>query len=233
MKMLNAIIYWLLTFVITVNAQQTEYLKLTGPYLGQKPPGMTPEIFVPEIISSAKFAEFKVAFSPDGTEFYFYRYSRSSNELKPTIFFTEIRNGAWTNPAQLQIALGKSMLLPCVSHDNKWLFVNWRYPSQVQQDVIYASERIATGWSEPKFAGVGMYLTSDDSCYFYTTVVGRGKAYLAKMTFSNGLFNDYERLNIGPDYGRQAHPCIAPDGSYILFDTNGEHLFVSFKKEDV
>jgi len=38
--------------VITLSAQNnTGTDALTGPYLGQKPPGMTPEIFAPGIVS--------------------------------------------------------------------------------------------------------------------------------------------------------------------------------------
>lgn len=43
-----------------------------GPYLGQKPPGMIPEIFAPGIISTAK-EELNSVFSLDGREFYFTR----------------------------------------------------------------------------------------------------------------------------------------------------------------
>jgi len=48
-----------------------------------------------------------------------------------------------------------------------------------------------------------------------------------------GLFTGFERLNITPYYHYQAHPCISPDGSYILFDVEGgKHMFVSFKNSN-
>lgn len=43
---------------------------LRGPYLGQKPPGETPEIFAAEILSEYEHA-FCSIFSPCGHEFYF------------------------------------------------------------------------------------------------------------------------------------------------------------------
>jgi hypothetical protein len=55
-------------------SQPNDFPKLKGPYLGQKPPGMTPEIFAPGIVSSPEFIDFKGAFSPDGREYYFYRH---------------------------------------------------------------------------------------------------------------------------------------------------------------
>ncbi|MBW1768571.1 MAG: hypothetical protein JRJ65_16195, partial [Deltaproteobacteria bacterium] len=44
MKKLAIISILLLLATITINAQQNDFQKITGPYLGQKPPGMmTPE----------------------------------------------------------------------------------------------------------------------------------------------------------------------------------------------
>ena len=66
MKKIMLVISLLLTAVLRVNAQKIE---LTGPYLGQTPPGMTPEIFAPGIVSLEEFHDFKGAFSADGKEY--------------------------------------------------------------------------------------------------------------------------------------------------------------------
>jgi hypothetical protein len=238
MKKLILITYALLAMAMVLNAQQNDFPKLTGPYLGQKPPGMMPEIFAPGIVSSKEFVDFKLAFSPDGNECYFYRLSYPSDELIPTIFFTKVENGIWTKPAKLKISQGASAFHPCVTFDNKWLLFYWQFgPGQTQQTGFYASERTDAGWSVPKIAGRGMYITSDKSGNLYTTDSVWGnqpKHYLAKVTFSNGLFTNYERLNISPHYGNQTHPCIALDGGYILFDTEEENsrLYVSFKDKE-
>lgn len=218
--------------------QQRDTRKLIGPYLGQKPPGMTPEVFAPGIVSSREFVDFKGSFSPDGNEYYFYRLSDSSDELIPTIFFTKVENGMWTEPAPLQVSQGARAFHPCVSTDNRWLFFLWQFgQGKTQQSGYYASARTDTGWSVPKYAGQGMYLTSDNSGLLYTTESVWGnqpRHYVARVSFSKGLFAHYERLNISTHYGKQTHPCIAPDGSYIIFDTEDEisSLFVSFKDND-
>jgi hypothetical protein len=67
------LISYMLLLSAIVNAQQTDFPKLTGPYLGQKPPGMTPIIFAPGSVSTER-TEFGNAFSPDGGEFYFTRF---------------------------------------------------------------------------------------------------------------------------------------------------------------
>jgi hypothetical protein len=221
-----------------VSPKNKDFPKLAGPYLGQRPPGMTPEIFAPGIVSSPEFVDFKGSFSPDGNEYYFYRLSHPSDELIPTIFFTKVENGVWTEPAPLRISQGTSASHPCISSDNKWLFFFWQFgQGQTQPSGFYASARTDTGWSAPRYAGKGMYLTSDRSGQLYTTESVWGnqpKHYLAKVTFRNGVFSNYERLHIHPHYENQTHPCISPDGSYIIFDINVENgsLYVSFKDKD-
>jgi hypothetical protein len=217
-------------------ARPSEFPQLTGPYLGQKPPGSTPEVFAPGIVSSAEFIEFKGAFSPDGREYYFYRHALP--KTIPTLLYTKLENGIWTEPAPLEIAQGPSTYHPCVSLDGQWLFFYWQFKTdQDRPSGFYASARTETGWSVPRYAGQGMYLTSDNSGRFYTTESVWGdqpKHYLARMTFSQGRFSRPERLSIQPHYENQTHPCIAPDGSYILFDINVENgsLFVSFKDKE-
>ncbi|TFH39035.1 MAG: hypothetical protein E4G95_02190, partial [Bacteroidia bacterium] len=49
---------------------QKKFPELTGPYLGQKPPGMKPEIFAPGVLSTDA-NEFNAAFTPSGDAVYF------------------------------------------------------------------------------------------------------------------------------------------------------------------
>ena len=61
-------------------SQQTEFPKLTGPYLGQTPPKMIPEVFAPGIVSKVGSHEFAGTFSPDGKEFFFTRVVKAPNK---------------------------------------------------------------------------------------------------------------------------------------------------------
>ena len=95
MKKLVLIISLLLVAAISINAQETGFLKLTGPYLGQKTPGMKPEIFAPGVVSTASH-EFSSCFSPDGKEFYF---TRRHPELNQTVVMqSKLVDGVWTEP---------------------------------------------------------------------------------------------------------------------------------------
>ena len=236
MKKAALVLVFILLAVADILPLESVFPKLVGPYLGQKPPGMTPAIFAPGIVSSAQFVDFKGSFSPDGQEYYFYRHALP--EIPPVLLFTRIENGAWTKPVPLPIAQGVRTFHPCVSPDNQWLFFFWQFqPEQNRPSGFYASVRTGTGWSAPRYAGPGMYLTCDRSGHFYTTESHWGdqpKHYLAEVAFRGGRFTDYKRLTIHPHYENQTHPCIAPDGSYIIYDINVENgsLFVSFKDKN-
>lgn len=66
-----------------------------GPYFGQKPPGTTPQIFAPGIVSTDAH-EFGCSFSPDGKEFYF---TRRETPRSPTlIMVSKYVDGVWTKP---------------------------------------------------------------------------------------------------------------------------------------
>lgn len=215
--------------------------QVSGPYLGQEPPGMEPKIFAPGIISDPDFTEWSGAFSPDGSEYYFYRFSETS---KSRILYSKVVDGKWTAPEQLAITIGYDAYQPYVTVDNHWLYFKWNHPIPPGQPstgvtAYFVAERMQDGWSKPRYAGQGMYLSSSQDGQLFTTDMSSfkidGKKYLAKITVVDGLFTSYERLPIQTPLGDPAHPCIAPDGSYILFDVgDGEsvNLFVSFKNTD-
>ena len=210
-------------------------------YLGQKPPGLEPEIFAPGIVSIPDFMEYCGTFSPDGTEYYFYRFSEGT---RGRLLCSKLADGKWTSPEQCSFTGKFPASEPHLTFDNKTLYFMWDRPltqgepGYGDEAKYYFVERTPDGWSEPKYAGQGMFLTSSRDGSIYTTDMSSRKnnwsTYLAKVTVGKaGQFTKYDRLNIKPYPGMQAHPCIAPDGSYILFDINGgSHLFISFKKTD-
>jgi hypothetical protein len=209
---------------------------LSGPYLGQEPPGMTAEIFAPGIVSDPSLFEYCGTFSPDGNEYYFNRISEDSQHM---LLFTKVVDGQWTAPEQLALTAGYTAGEPHVTFDNKRLYFMWQRPAPEDKPgwpAYWVVERTANGWSEPQYAGQGMFLSSSLDGQIYTTDMSSSKTnrktYLARVTTADGVFTNYERLAIPNLSGSYAHPCIAPDGSYLLFDVDGSHLFVSFRKAD-
>ena len=208
----------------------------SGPYFGQEPPGIEPEIFAPGFISSPGLSEYSGAFSPDGREYYFYRYSPTTEAV---LLYSKNIDGRWSLPEQLEVTAEYAAFEPFVTFDNQRLYFAWGYPVPADQPRFpyFFVERTETGWSEPVYAGQGMFLSSSRDGQLYTTDMSsraaEGKTYLARITLEDGVFADYERLEIEAPWGNPAHPSIALDGSYILFDVgSGNHLFVSFKKAD-
>ncbi len=104
---------------VTVRAQDRVPVAPRGPYLGQKAPGPTPELFAPGFISTGLF-ERDVAMTPDGGEFYFSTAFRSVT----TIMVTRLRDGAWTAPEAASFAADPAYyyMEPSVSHDGRRIF---------------------------------------------------------------------------------------------------------------
>ena len=210
-----------------------------SPYLGQRPPGLEAEIFAPGIVSDPRYMEWCGTFSPDGTEYYFYRYFGDSPSR---IFATRLVDGEWTPPEACAFTGEFSAAEPQLTFDNRLLYFNWKKSAAAQSDPAatpeyYFVERTAYGWSEPRYAGQGMFMSSTRDGDLYTTDMSvrrtTGKTYLAKLKTEKGVFKGNERVEVRPYYGSQAHPCIAPDGSFMLFDVDGgSHLFVTFKQSD-
>jgi hypothetical protein len=223
-------IIWLNTYVFC----QNEFPVLKGPYFGQKPPGNTPEVFAPGIVSIQDAKYNTISFSAKLDEFYLYRWDGAAAK----IMCSRIVNGVWTPLEEVSFTKGYRAMEPHISFDNKRIYFNWDKPvpegDKETPFKIWYSERIPSGWSDPKYAGIGMFVSSDRTGNIYTTDMSStmtdGKTYLSQVTLNNGRFIKYERLSIQPYAGVQAHPCIAPDGSFIIFDIDsGHHLFISFK----
>ncbi|MDH4270583.1 MAG: hypothetical protein OEW18_01260, partial [Candidatus Aminicenantes bacterium] len=108
------------TWVFLGLAQQDNFPVLKGPYLGQKPPGMTPELFAPGIISTCS-QHSSAYFSRDGKEVYF---SRMLPRPSAIMYMCE-ENGQWTSPRVVCEGL-----TPGLAPDGKTIFFStwmlWR-----------------------------------------------------------------------------------------------------------
>ncbi|MEW6364158.1 MAG: hypothetical protein AB1714_05920 [Acidobacteriota bacterium] len=67
---------------------------LTGPYLGQTPPGKVPKVFAPGVVSTTAAAERGIAFTPDGWQLYFTR--RSTEDPTNGIWYMKAKNAVWS-----------------------------------------------------------------------------------------------------------------------------------------
>ncbi len=116
-KILIGIAGLLLGMAMAPHSSLADFPKLTGPYLGQTPPGMAPEIFAPGIISTC-FQELNSVFSPDGQEFCFCVRTMGASSL----FVMRCLQGVWGRPEPLPFAGPYNDIDVSLSPDGKYLF---------------------------------------------------------------------------------------------------------------
>jgi hypothetical protein len=221
-----------------------EQTGLKGPYLGQIPPGLKKEVFAPGIVSTEGGHEFSCTFSADGKEFYFNRGM--------TIMVCRWEKEGWTAPEPAFFNGDFRNHEPHITTDNKTLYFGSMRPNPERPDMenpygIWKVERTENGWGEPGYVGYGMYVTTtkDGTIYITDNDYDDWKKYgIARAKLIKGRFGPFERQGGGvasPAPGRMAgsHPCIAPDESFIIFDSYtinppGGHaqLFICFREKD-
>ncbi len=215
---------------------KADFPVLKGPYLGQKPPGMTPEIFAPEIISTGLY-ERDIAITPDGTEFYY--GLMFSNYV--TIMESKLENGQWTEPQIASFASDMKYFYfePCISPDGKkFLFLSTR-PDEGQEPKqgwvyqnIWAVDRQEDGsWGEPYGIGSpintegGEYfpsVTNDGTLYFTHQPKGERKSYIYRSRLINGKYTESEKLpDVINSEGNLYNAFIAHDESYLIVPIAG------------
>ena len=225
-------------------AKQDEFPVLKGPYLGQKPPGMTPEIFAPGIVSTKEYSEGGITFSPDGDAIYF---SRSNHNLSTWGIMVSRKTGQrWTKPEVAPFSGQHIDFEPHVSPNGKRLFFN-RFDANdtTIQDGIWMTQKSKDGWGEPIFVGKGMNATSTLDGTVYVT--DRSRPYeeqgIVKTRVIDNRFAPFEWQEGGvnasaPERKAGRHPFISPDESFIIFDSYKKgtddtgRLFVCFRHED-
>ncbi|MBN1224815.1 MAG: PD40 domain-containing protein [Candidatus Aminicenantes bacterium] len=219
-------------------AQQSDFPKLTGPYLGQKPPGMTPEIFAPGIISTG-MSESAIAMAPDGKEIFYTVHAGNSE----TIVTTRFENGCWTAPEVASFS-GKYLDgFPAMHPDGSRLYFHSYRPLdeglQISDVVnIWFVEKKGAGWGEPEPVGPPINGNGFVCC---PSVTKAGTLYYSKKTrdggeriyrsrFVNGKYMEPEELPRQVNREKeQYHAVISLDESYLILPR--ENYLVSFRDE--
>jgi hypothetical protein len=104
------------------------------------------------------------------------------------------------------------------------------------------TERKGDAWGEPVPVGSGMYVTTSRNGNIYLTSFEGKDGSLVQTKLKEGKFSEFINLKGGVDSPYDDwHPCIAPDESFILFDSNrpGSHqeegtfdLYICFRMGD-
>ncbi|TJY35925.1 hypothetical protein [Pontimicrobium aquaticum] len=196
-------------------------------YFGEKPPGLIPKLFAPEIVSPDGLFE-EGTFSPDMKEFYFSR--KNGKYKKRTFFVIRYENGSWGNESETHIEFPRfSMDGNIIYHGNKY------------------RDRTETGWSELKSMGspftdkhiMGISV-SDKGTFFFDQF--KRPDTIGAISYSRLINDKYEsRQKMGEEINTGtwiAHPNIAPDESYLIWDVVREDgygqadIYISFRARD-
>ena len=209
------------------NNRQAKYPALEDRYFGEKPPGLLPELFVPTLIAPEGSFE-GGRFSPDMKKFYFSR--KNGTYKKRTSFVIRYENNRWGNESETDITS------PRYSRDGTVIYKGNKYRDQT-----------ATGWSELKSLGAPftdmhiMGITVSDKKTFFFDQFSR-KDTIGAISYSrliNGTYEPRQKMSSGINTGSWiAHPNIAPDESYLMWDVVREDgygqadIYISFKQKD-
>jgi hypothetical protein len=236
-------------FVPGLKAQRSVQ-DVTGPYLGQDPPGSVPEVFAPGIISvDSNFEHSAAVFSPDGNEVFWCTnvdwYTDHGQREMLRLYFMEVIDGRWTTP-RLAPFTNHHVERPVFSPDgNSLYFERERDPGRGDDMDIFVVHRRGDGWSEP--APVSPLIntpaierlycvTGDGSLYFSRDPFTTREAIFVSR-FTGGVFTEPEEL--GGSYNSEASEIallVAPDERYMLVDQmNAQYssdLYISYRHDD-
>jgi hypothetical protein len=208
---------------------------LTGPYLGQEPPGMSPEIFAPGIVSTGH-AEIKAVFTPNGKEMFYQLWGVPY----PVILTRKEKNGRWTDPVVAPFS-GRVIEGFDITKDGNRIVLVSRAPLASDLGLLETSrvrfiERSDEGWAVQRLLR--------PSVRGYPTIAENGNLYLATgdlwlSRYVDGAYSEPESLgdSVNTVEFYEEDPFVAPDESYLLFCRRDDgfgawDIFISFRKDN-
>jgi Tol biopolymer transport system component len=233
-----------------VSAQQEGFPVLTGQYLGQTSPRMTPEVFAQGIVSTEAI-EASLTFSYDDRFLVFRRGFRENTE----IYLVENKAGVWTEPARApffekQYRFGDFTFSP---NEPILYFTSDRplKPGQAKAESanLWMVEYDKGEWLPPSPIGGAINsplhesypsASNDKTLFFFRRFDGgNGLSEIMYSEFNNGDYSVPTRMEkeINSQWD-EWDPSISPDGSFLIFCSTKpsgfgrDDLYVSFKAAD-
>ncbi len=211
-------------------AKENDSPTIVSPYFGQKPPGLIPEVFAPGIVTTSGW-EYYGGLTPDLKEFYFIRKGEEKDgKSKMELVVVQNNNNKWQKSV-----VSPRVGTPFISPDGKTMYLSKKY-----------RERTNKGdWSELKNLDAPfdslptMRLTvSSKGTYFFDEFKRDFTGDIRYSRIIDGKYEEPKLLNKKINTGKSFHPFIAPDESYLIFDSKREggygdsDIYISFRKQD-
>jgi len=230
--------------VTPLDGEYSDILWLTTggprPCFGLEPPGNAPELFAPGIVSrdGDRLRESDIAFWPDGLRCFFARFGDDIPDY--TILESRWSEDGWTDPAPSAL-FPDGAFEPSISPDGRHIFYAPPDPfARHGSLVLQMMELGPEGWSAPVPLFPGLYASAAlDGTLYYTTFY-RNKDHIAYRTWEDGEYGPQQLVgsSVYSTRHEDAHPCIAPDGTFLIFDSDTRPrsascwLYITFRNED-
>ena len=233
----------LLIAFLTISSEshsKDEFPVFEGPYLGQNPPGMIAEPFAPGTISRDGW-ELEGVFAPGMKEFYFTMdrakatgadTDTGSKSFLPTVIGFRQQNNVWKKFTEFK-RKGEIVFSP----DGNRMHMAKGY-----------KERVGDGWSERKSLGpmidrkewgIMRLSASAKGTYVFDDFKSDDDNAIRISRLKDGKREEPVAMSSTVNSGKfTAHPFIAPDESYLIWDSKREggygdaDLYISFRKKD-
>lgn len=202
--------------------------RLENLFFGQKPPGLSPEVIAPGIVTTDEAFIGSVKFSPDMKEIY---TSKKGGQYKDfTHLIIRYEDSRWQDESV------SDLKFPVFSKDGTILYKGNQY-----------RERTESGWSEFKSMGapfddkliMGISLSDKKAIFFSHFDTPDRDGVISYSRFIDGKYEPSQKLGKEINNGSPlAHPYIAPDESYLMWDAVREggygdsDLYISFRQND-
>ncbi|XWN38018.1 MAG: hypothetical protein ROO71_03605 [Balneola sp.] len=247
-------IVFLLVLITLTRCQDNEKSNLT--LLSSQIPTDTPLVFAPGIISIEDHASASITFNPEMTELFLNHRKKGKNY---NIYTTKLIDGKWSKLelAPFSTNLGYLDFHPRFTLDGNRLYFGSTRPindsattsntrSRLHQWYV---EKDETGdWSDPILMGqpfvdayiMGAIPSENENLYFASGTRADGEGIYYSIN-QDGQYASIERMDdvINTNGRSIAHPYIAPDESYLIYDSydsdkatdpNNGDLFISFNQ---
>lgn len=250
MKQVKTLSIFLTLLSVFTSCQDSEKFNIT--LLSDQIPTVTPTIFGEGIISTDNYNEGSIVFNPDMSELFFNR-AKPEEGYKHNIYTMKLIDGKWSEPALASFSINKEHkdVHPRISSNGDRIYFGSGRPLN---DSIKSSglhqwyvEKNNGVWEAPKLLLPKLF---DKEWIMCVSPAINGNLYFTSKEKEHKLENEanYYSINTNGRYDSiirmketvnlpgkwRAHPYIAPDESYIIFDAettdipHNSDLFISF-----
>lgn len=211
----------------SINDLSTE---AAGPVLGLSVPGSLIELLSPGLVNTVENREIQGMFGADMSTFYFIRRPWAEDASHNVLTVLEYQEGQWR-----ESVVRRGVSEPSVSPDGAKIYFKNEF-----------IERTDEGWSEMQSLGepfedisiMRLSAATSETLYFDTFTPELD----APLRYSRLIDGEYEEpQSLGPQFGvgtYNAHPFIAPDESYVIWDSRRDDgfgssdLYISYRSPD-